>query len=279
MLIIRIAAIIGLAAFIQTALSAETSKQAKKAERIQSLVVSTQEIYGAFLELCQQPHVINGLLYTKDLSRREQIALFMEIVPAVNCVKAKDFVDLAKDAKKIAKAAKQAEKLHLVDQQAYLESAVNHLKLFAVFARKYSGSYKFMYQAAKLNCVASKELPLFKDELEIAPAKTVALAHQKNRKAKFPILDYVHQLDHDLARLYKIQKRGLKTGVREYVKNATIQGELLQNKIIKTSDYAMESRMRDLTTKKHTGLKILGGLWIANLASGIGCMLLIGLSV
>lgn len=268
MILIRIATIIGLAACVQTALSAEVFKQRKKTARVQSVYEETKKTYGAFLELCQQPHVINGLNNLKALSRREHIALFMELVPVVNSVKALDFIDLAKDAKRIAKAAKQAEELHLFDQQVYLEFAAKYLKLFTAFSRKYSGSYKFMYQAAKLHCAASKELLLFKDELEIAPAKTIALAHQKNRKAKFPIVDYVYQLDHDLARLYKIQKRSLKVGVREYLKNATIQGELLQNEIIKTSDYAIERRMQELAhpRKKHTGLKVLGGLYCVGLA-------------
>ena len=151
----------------------------------------------------------------------------------------------------------------------YLDLALKNIQLFTAFARTYSGSYKFMYEAAKMKCVASKQLPLFKNDLEIAPAKTVALEHQKNRISKFPILKYVHQLDHDLACLYKIQKRSLKVGVREYVKHATIQGELLQNAIIKTPDYAIESRMRDLATKKHTGLKVLGGLYCVGLAFSI----------
>ena len=271
MMLIRIATIIGLAACIQTALSAESFKALKRIQKVQNIVASTKETYANFLELCQEIHVANGLKNLKLLSHREKIALFMELVPVINSKKVLDFVDLAKDIKKIAKTAKKAAKFNLVDEKVYLEQAANCIKMFEVLARKYSGSYKFMYQAAKLHCATSKELPLFKDELEIAPAKTVALAHKKNKKAQFPILDYVHQLDHDLARLYKIQKRSLKVGVREYVKTATIQGELLQNQIIKTSDYAIESRMRELAcpAKKHTGLKVLGGLYCVGVAISI----------
>lgn len=260
MMFIRITAIVLLAAFIQTALSAESLKQFKKTERVQNQVEQVTAKYSAFLELCQQDHVKNGLMNPKDLLPRQKEVLFMELFPAVNSIQALDFVDILKDIKKIAKAAHKAGKLQLIDQQAYLYKASTNLKLYYAFARNFSGSYRFMYEAAKLNCAASKALPLFADKLEVAPAKTIALAHKTNRKAKFPILDYVHQLDHGLAHLYKMQKRSLKVGVREYVKNATIQGELLQNEIIKTSDYAIEKRMHDLTKKPHTGLKVLGGL-------------------
>lgn len=271
MIFIRIAAIALLAACIQTALSAESTKKSKKVEQIQTVVYHVNQRYTAFLELCDQAHVKNGLSNLSALSKREKVVLLMELFPAVNAYQALDFVDLAQDAKNIKKAAQQAKKLKLSEQQMYLEKAAEYIKLFENFVRKYAGSYKFMYAAAKMSIIARQELPLFKDELEIAPAKTVALAHQKNYKAKFPILDYVHQLDHDLARLYKIQKRSLKDGVRQYVKNATIQGELLQNEIIKTSDYAMESRMRDLAHpgKPHTGLKVIGGIYVTFLAIGL----------
>ena len=268
MIFIRIAAIALLAACIQTALSAESTKKSKKVEQIQTVVYHVNQRYAAFLELCEQPHVKNGLSNLSALSKREKVVLFMELFPVVNNNQALDFIDIAQDIKKIKKAVKKAEKLQLSEQQVYLQRAADYIKLFETFARKYAGSYKFMYAAAKMSIIARQELPLFKDELEVAPAKTIALAHQKNHKAKFPILDYVYQLDHDLARLYKIQKRSLKDGVRQYVKNATIQGELLQNEIIKTSDYAMESRMRELAHpgKPHTGLKVIGGVAVAYFA-------------
>ena len=269
MIFIRIAAIALLAACIQTALSAESAKGLKKSQRIENVVTQVTAKYSAFLELCQQDHVKNGLMNPKDLLPRQKEVLFMELFPVVNSTQALDFVDILKDIKKISKAAHKAGKLHLVDQQAYLYKASMNLKLYYAFARKFSGTYRFMYEAAKLNCAVSKELPLFANDLEVAPAKTIALAHTTNRKAKFPILDYVHQLDLDLARLYKMQKRSLKDGVREYAKNVIIQGELLQNEIIKTSDYAIERRMHELAhpVKSYEVLKVFGGIYLASIAA------------
>ncbi len=259
MILIRVVAIIGLAAFIQTALSAESLKDFQKVQQVVELVNTK---YSAFLELCENVHVSNGLNNPKALSSREKIALFMELFSVVNGVQALDFVDIVQDIKQVSKALHKAVKLELADQKEILGKALKNLKLYNKFARLYSGSYRFMYIAARIGIAAHKELPLFKDELEIAPAKTVALAHQKNIKERFPILSYVKQLDKDLARLYKIQRRALKDSVREYVKHATVQGEILQNEIVKTSDYAIESRMHDLEHPRnaHPVLTVLGAI-------------------
>ena|GEM_PF-2643535 len=264
MILIRIAAILGLGLLIEAALSAQPTKSMEKIDQV-TLYVSAN--YAEFMELCEQEHIRNGLANPKVLLKHQQEILFMQTFQAVNAHQAADLKDIINDAKKFHKAAYLAKKANLIEKYNSMNALAINLERFYAFARMFRVSYRMMHKAIKLKHMISADLEIFKNAETQAPAKIVALNHQARKKSPYPIIGYVETLDAQINSLYKLQRRpSLKESVYLYMKDATIQAELLQNELIKSVDYAIEHRMYALDTAR-------GKTWVGKVGSDMRNML------